>query len=162
MEKSAYAFTFQSIEGGELPLASFQGKTLLVVNTASNCGFTPQYEGLQALWTEFKDQGLVIIGVPSNDFGGQEPGTADEIKTFCEGTYSIDFPLTEKVVVKGDQAHPFYKWAAAVLGEAKAPRWNFHKYLVDSNGTLIGSFPSTVRPGDEAFRNQIKAALPNS
>jgi glutathione peroxidase len=162
MQKSAYDFTFASIEGGDLPLAAYKGKAMLIVNTASFCGFTDQYKGLQALWNEFQDQGLVVIGVPSNDFGSQEPGTANEIKSFCEGTYGIDFPLTQKVSVKGDQAHPFYAWAAAAMGIEKAPRWNFHKYLINSQGALVGSFPSTVRPSDEALRSEVKAALPNS
>ncbi len=116
---SAFEFSFTAIEGGPLPLKKFEGKALLIVNTASFCGYTPQYTGLQNLWQRYRDRGLVVIGVPSNDFGAQEPGSATEIKQFCEVNYAIDFPLAEKVVVKGEQAHPFYRWAQDVLGPAR-------------------------------------------
>lgn len=159
--ETAHSFEFTAIEGGPLPLSQFSGKAVLVVNTASLCGFTHQYEGLQALWERYRDQGLVVIGVPSNDFGNQEPGTGDEIKEFCEGTYAIDFPLTRKEHVKGREAHPFYRWARDVLGSAKAPRWNFHKYLIGPDGALVDGFATTVAPDSPELTRQVEAVLPN-
>lgn len=159
-EGSAYDYTFQSIDGQELPLKSFAGKAILVVNTASQCGFTPQYKGLEALWTEYRDKGLVVLGVPSNDFGGQEPGSAAEIKDFCETMFQVDFPLTAKEVVKGDAAHPFYKWARAELGAMAAPKWNFHKYLIDSDGKLVDWFSTVTDPTDAKVKAAVEKALP--
>jgi len=157
---SAYDFSFTSIEGPALPLAAFKGKAVLVVNTASFCGNTPQYEALETLWKRYRDRGLVVLGVPSNDFGAQEPGSAQEIKKFCEVNYSIDFPLADKEVVKGPDAHPFYRWALAELGPAAAPRWNFHKYLVGQDGKLVGWFPTNTTPDAPAFIKAVEAALP--
>jgi glutathione peroxidase len=156
---TAYEFQFPAIDGGQLPLAAWRGKVLLVVNTASFCGFTGQYSGLQKLWETYEAQGLVVLGVPSNDFGEQEPGTAAEIKTFCEGAYNITFPLAAKQTVKGPAAHPFYQWARAALGERSAPRWNFHKYLVGRDGKLIGGYGSTVTPQSDTMVGAIAAAL---
>ncbi len=144
MADSAHDFSFNSIDGDPLPMSQYKGKAVLVVNTASFCGYTPQYEGLQSLWTEYRDKGLVVLGVPSNDFGAQEPGTAEEIKDFCEANFDVDFPLTAKQVVKGGDAHPFYQWAADEKGASNAPRWNFHKYLVAPDGALVEAFPSGV------------------
>jgi glutathione peroxidase len=132
---------------------------VLVVNTASFCGFTPQYEDLEALWKRYRDRGVVVIGVPSNDFGQQEPGSAAEIKQFCESKYSVDFPLTEKQQVIGPKAHPFFRWISTELGEAGAPRWNFHKYLVGPDGSLEGAWPSSVRPTDRAVTGEIDRLL---
>ena len=146
MAENAYDFSFQTIDGAPMPMSEFKGKAVLVVNTASFCGYTPQYTGLQSLWEDYKDKGLVVIGVPANDFGKQEPGTAAEIKDFCESKYDVTFPLASKEVVKGGDAHPFYKWAATTLGENNAPKWNFHKYLVDAKGNLVAAFPSKVDP----------------
>ena len=160
--RSAHEFSFQAIEGTPLPMSDFAGKAVLVVNTASFCGFTPQYEGLQALWSEYEAKGLVVIGVPSNDFGSQEPGTAEEIVEFCQGAYGVTFPLTEKVKIKGDKAHPFYLWARDVLGRANAPKWNFHKYLVGPDGQLIEAYNSSVRPNSDRLRRDIDQALPSS
>ena len=157
---NAHDFRFTAIEGGDLPLARFKGKAVLVVNTASQCGFTPQYEGLEALWKEYKDRGLVVLGVPSNDFGGQEPGSSAEIKKFCEVNYSIDFPMTEKVAVKGAEAHPFYKWAADELGALAAPKWNFHKYLVAPDGRLVDWFSTPTGPDSDRLKKAVEAALP--
>jgi glutathione peroxidase len=157
---TAHDFAFESIEGQKLDLADFRGKAVLVVNTASLCGYTPQYAGLQRLWQRYRARGLVVLGVPSNDFGAQEPGTAQEIKRFCETNYSIDFPMTEKVAVVGAAAHPFYRWAASVLGAESAPRWNFHKYLVGSDGQLRGWFPTRVEPDSPPLIQAIEAALP--
>lgn len=156
---SAYDFTFDAIEGGPLPLSRYEGKALLVVNTASFCGFTHQYAGLQDLWERYRDRGLVVIGVPSNDFGAQEPGTSGEIKDFCETNYHIDFPLTDKVRVKGTDAHPFYRWLAARLGPAKAPRWNFHKYLIDRDGQPVAAFATHVRPEAPGLTRAVEDVL---
>jgi glutathione peroxidase len=156
---SAYDFSFTSIDGEPLPLAQYRGRPLLVVNTASFCGFTYQYEDLQALWQRYRERGLVVIGVPSNDFGQQEPGSAKEIKEFCEGRYAVDFPLTDKQAVVGAQAHPFFRWIATELGDAGAPRWNFHKYLVGPDGKLEGTWPSTVRPTDRVVTDEIDKLL---
>ncbi len=157
-EGSAYDYTFTSIDGAPLPLEKFKGKAVLLVNTASQCGFTPQYEGLQALWEKYRDQGLVVLGAPSNDFGGQEPGSEKEIKKFCTMNFNVNFPLTSKIVTKGAAAHPFYKWARAQIGSG--PQWNFHKYLIDANGHLVGSYPSLVKPMSKKLRRAIEAALP--
>jgi glutathione peroxidase len=156
----AYQFKFISIDGGELPLADWRGRPVLVVNTASFCGSRPQYRELEALWQRYRPRGLVVLGVPSNDFGEQEPGTPSEIKQFCETNYHVDFPLTEKYRVVGGTAHPFYRWVAAQLGEAGAPRWNFHKYLVGPDGQLAGGWPSQVKPTDTAITSEIEGMLP--
>lgn len=155
----AYQFEFAALNGGALPLAAWRGRPVLIVNTASYCGYTPQYRDLEALWQRYRDHGLIVLGVPSNDFGAQEPGNAAEIKTFCETNYQVDFPLAEKVKVVGSAAHPFYRWIAAALGEAGTPRWNFHKYLVGPDGQLAGSWPSQVRPGDSEITGEIEKAL---
>jgi len=155
----AYRFEFAGLDGGSLPLAGWRGKPVLVVNTASFCGYTPQYRDLEALWRQYRDRGLVVLGVPSNDFGEQEPGTAPEIKQFCESRYEVDFPLTEKYRVVGAAAHPFYRWVAETLGEGAAPRWNFHKYLIGPDGQLAGAWPSQVKPTDPAITKEIEAML---
>ena len=151
---------FTSIEGDPLPMSSFAGKAVLVVNTASLCGFTYQYAGLQDLWERYRDRGLVVLGVPSNDFGQQEPGKEAEIKRFCEVNFDVDFPLTTKQSVKGADAHPFFQHVAATMGEDKLPRWNFHKYLVDPKGDLIGAWSSKIEPGSEEITDAIEQALP--
>ena len=157
---SAYRFDFVSIDGDPLPLKSFAGKAVLVVNTASFCGFTPQYTDLEALWRSYKDRGLVVLGVPSNDFGAQEPGSAKEIKQFCEG-YDVSFPLSRKESVIGSAAHPFYRWIAEELGEAGSPRWNFHKYLLDREGALVCAWPSAVKPTSREITAAVEEALAN-
>lgn len=159
MPDNAHSFAFTAIDGGALPLAAWAGHPVLVVNTASFCGYTPQYRDLEALWQRYRDRGLVVLGVPSNDFGAQEPGSAEEIQNFCEVNYGVDFPLTEKYRVVGGNAHPFYAWVAATLGEGAAPRWNFHKYLVGPDGELAGAWPSAVRPGDTAITQEIEKLL---
>lgn len=155
---TAYAFTFKGLDGGEILLASYAGKPILVVNTASLCGYTPQYTGLQALWTRYREQGLMVLGVPSNDFGGQEPGGAGEINKTAHDEYHITFPLTEKVTLKGPDAHPFYKWAA-LERPLEAPRWNFHKYLVARDGHLKAGFTSAVDPSDPRIMSAIEQEL---
>ncbi len=144
--QSAYQFSMKTIDGKPMPFAQYKGKVLLVVNTASFCGFTPQYEGLQKLQDTYKAKGFTVIGVPSGDFGGQEYDDAGEIKTFCESKFGIKFPLTEKSVVTGDKAAPIYRWAAAEMGPGNVPKWNFHKYLVGRDGKLIAAFPSKITP----------------
>jgi glutathione peroxidase len=156
---TAHDFRFRSIDGGDLPLSTFEGKALLVVNVASRCGLTPQYSGLEALWRAKRDKGLVVLGVPANDFGGQEPGTENEIKTFCETRFAIDFPMTAKEHVIGAEAHPLYKWIAGELGEGAAPKWNFHKYLFNKDGTLAGTFGSRTEPSDATMNAAIDKAL---
>ena len=158
--EGAYRFEFAALDGSKLPLADWRGKPVLVVNTASYCGYTPQYRDLEALWRRYQPRGLVVLGVPSNDFGEQEPGTPSEIKQFCATNYQVDFPLTEKYRVIGAAAHPFYRWVAAQLGEAGAPRWNFHKYLVGPDGGLAGAWPSQVKPTDTAITAEIEGMLP--
>ena len=159
---TAHGFEFTSIEGAPLPFETFKGKAVLVVNTASFCGFTHQYGELQALWDRYRDQGLVVLGVPSNDFGGQEPGSETEIKHFCEVNFDVDFPLTTKVPVKGAEAHPFYLWAAQVLGPEARPRWNFHKYLIAPDGRLVGWFPTATEPMSKSVLEAIEAQLPGA
>jgi glutathione peroxidase len=162
MTASAYDFEFEAIEGGKLPLSQWRNKVVLVVNTASFCGFTPQYEGLQKLWERYEARGLVIVGVPSNDFGAQEPKSESEILGFCQGAFGVNFPMTTKQSVAGDQAHPFYLWARDTLGLASTPRWNFHKYLVGRDGKLIGGFGSSVTPLSDTMINAVEAALGTS
>lgn len=156
---TAYDYEFEAIEGGKLPLAQWRNKVLLVVNTASFCGFTPQYEGLQALWNRYEQRGLVVVGVPSNDFGAQEPKSESEILGFCQGAFGVSFPMTTKQAVSGGEAHPFYLWARDTLGLTSAPRWNFHKYLVGRDGKLIGGFGSSVTPLSDTMINAVEAAL---
>ena len=156
---SAHQFEFISIDGEPLALSAYRGKAVLVVNTASECGFTPQYAGLQSLWRRYRDRGLVVLGVPSNDFGAQEPGDEPAIAAFCSEKYAVDFPMTAKVAVIGAGAHPFYRWIAETLGEDAAPRWNFHKYLVDGNGDLVAMWPSKVEPMSREVLDSIDSAL---
>ena len=155
---TAYAFTFKGLDGGEILLASYAGKPMLVVNTASLCGYTPQYTGLEALWTRYRTQGLFVLGVPSNDFGGQEPGGAPDINKTAHEEYHVTFPLTERVAVKGANAHPFYRWAAHER-PLEAPRWNFHKYLIGRDGRLRAGFTSAVEPSDPRIIATIEQEL---
>ena len=156
---TAHEFEFATIDGQPLPLKRFAGHPVLIVNTASECGYTPQYAGLQSLWREYREHGLVVLGVPSNDFGGQEPGDESRIKQFCDRNYSVDFPMTSKVSVLGGGAHPFYRWIESEFGEAAAPRWNFHKFLLDGDGALTAMWPSEVEPRSEEIENAVKALL---
>ena len=155
---TAYAFSFPALTSGDIRLADYAGQPLLIVNTASLCGFTPQYAGLQQLWTEFHDRGLMIVGVPSNDFGGQEPGGAAEITETAQHQYGVTFPIAAKAVVKGPNAHPFYKWAAD-LRPKDVPRWNFHKYLIGRDGNIADVFPESVEPMDTRVKTSIARAL---
>ncbi|MCA3256375.1 MAG: glutathione peroxidase [Alphaproteobacteria bacterium] len=157
--QSAWDINMTAIDGEPLPLSKYKGRVLLVVNTASFCGFTPQYKGLQALYDKYKDKGLTVVGVPSGDFMGQEYKSNKEVAEFCESTFGIKFPMAEKANVKGPNAAPFYKWAAATLGPDKTPKWNFHKYLVGRDGKLVTAFGSRVTPSDAALVSAVEAAL---
>jgi glutathione peroxidase len=156
---TAHDFAFRALAGGELPLSQFAGKPILLVNTASECGYTPQYAGLQALWVRYRDRGLVVLGVPSNDFGEQEPGDEAAIAAFCTTVYQVDFPLTAKEHVIGADAHPLYRWIVESIGEAAAVEWNFHKYLFDADGELAELWPSKVEPDDPTLIGTIETAL---
>jgi len=155
---TAFDLDFTAIDDTALPLAQFRGRPLLVVNTASFCGYTPQYAGLERLWQAYRAQGLVVLGVPSNDFGRQEPGSSTEIRAFCD-TFAVTFPLSRREKVVGPDAHPFYRWIAAELGEDQQPRWNFHKYLVDRSGALAGAWPSPVEPMAREITGAVETAL---
>jgi glutathione peroxidase len=157
--ENAYEFSFATASGEEFSLKQFQGRVLLIVNTASKCGFTNQYAGLQKLYEKYKEQGLVIIGVPSNDFGGQEPGANAEIQNFCQVNFGVSFPIVGKEIVSGDKAHPFYKWAYQKLGFGSAPKWNFHKYLIDRNGQMVTYFNSPTAPESSKVINAIEKLL---
>jgi len=157
--ETAFDFTLQNLKGGDLKLKSFAGKPLLIVNTASKCGFTPQYKGLEALWQANRDKGLVVLGVPSNDFGGQEPGTHDEIKSFCELRFGVDFPLTEKVSVTGSDAHPLFKWIAEKGGFLGRPHWNFYKYLIGPDGRFVDWYSSITAPGSARFTKAVEKLM---
>jgi glutathione peroxidase len=161
-ETTAHDFSLTGIDGQPMPLAQFKGHPVLIVNTASECGFTPQYEELETLWQAYKDKGLVIIGVPSNDFGGQEPGTATEIASFCKLNYGVTFPLADKTVVKGAGAHPFYVWAGEKAGMLGRPKWNFHKYLIGADGRFIDWFSTQTKPMAPKIRQAVEKALPTS
>jgi glutathione peroxidase len=161
-EESAPAMSateFTSITGQPLDLTALGAKAILVVNTASRCGYTPQYAGLQKLYDANKANGLVIVGVPSNDFGGQEPGTEEDVKSFCEINYGVTFPLTKKYAVTGAAQHPFYKSAVNALGDPALPKWNFHKILVNADGVPLKAYPSSVKPDDRGLAADIEAAL---
>ena len=160
---SAYDFAFDSIDGKPLPLTTFKDKVVLVVNTASKCGLTPQYDGLEKLYSDYKDKGLVVLGVPCNQFMGQEPGSAEEIQTFCSTTYGVTFPLTEKVEVNGEGRHPLYDSLTAVAdgtGEAGDIQWNFEKFLISPDGEIVGRFNPTVEPEDPALVAAIEEQIP--
>ncbi len=156
---SAHDLSFTALGGGDLPLSDFAGKAVLVVNTASECGYTPQYSGLQTLSDARGSRGLVVLGVPCNDFGAQEPGSESTIAEFCDARFGVNFPMTAKVAIVGADRHPFYVWIAAQLGEEHLPKWNFHKYLLDPGGALAGTWPSAVEPGSEKIAQAIDSAL---
>jgi glutathione peroxidase len=158
---TAYGFSFPALGDGEIRLADFAGHPFMIVNTASLCGYTPQYAGLQMLWTEFRDRGLMIVGVPSNDFGGQEPGGVTEIEETAQHQYGVTFPISAKTIVKGTNAHPFYKWAADARPR-DVPRWNFHKYLIGRDGYIADVFPETVEPTDTRIKTALARALADS
>jgi glutathione peroxidase len=153
---TVYEFTMNSIDGQPLPLSKFEGKVMLIVNVASKCGFTPQYEQLEAVYEKYKDQGFVIVGFPANNFMAQEPGTNEEIKTFCSTKYNVKFPLYSKISVKGDDKAPLYQFLTQTGGEIK---WNFTKFLVDRHGKVIARFESPVKPDAPEVTSAIEKAL---
>jgi glutathione peroxidase len=153
MAASIYDFTVPRLGGGELRLDEFRDKTLLIVNTASECGFTPQYEGLEKLYRRLKDKGLVVLGFPCNQFGGQEPGDAAEIADFCRSNFGVTFPMADKIEVNGERTHPLYvylKAAAPGVLRSESIKWNFTKFLVDKNGQVVGRYAPATKPEDLA------------
>lgn len=158
-DKTAYDFQFIAMDGSIFPLSQFQGKVMLIVNTASECGFTPQYKALQELWEEYKDLGLTIIATPCNDFGNQEPAADNDVFQFCRRSFNITFPLMRKVTVVGPRAHLFYKWAEEQVGFAGHPRWNFHKYLIGPKGELVNWFAPFTDPMSKKVRKAIEKVL---
>ena len=157
--KTFFDFKINSINGEELDLSSFKGKTILLVNVASKCGFTNQYDDLQKLYDDFKNKGLIVIGIPANQFGGQEPGSEKEIKNFCETNFNITFPMTSKYEVKGDNAHPIYIWAKDSFGKSTVPKWNFHKILINKNGKIEDTFASFTGPLSNKVVKKIEQIL---
>jgi glutathione peroxidase len=158
---SVYDFKVKTIDGRETTLAEYRGKALLIVNTASQCGYTPQYAGLEALYEKYKTQGLVVLAFPSNDFGGQEPGTDAEIKKFCELHYKTTFPLFAKIDVKGDDAAPLYKYLTSLPGKQGGQvSWNFNKFLVAPDGTVVEHFDSKVAPDSATLTQRVEQVLP--
>ena len=156
---TAYQFEFAGLWADRLPMTAFEGEVVLVVNTASECGFTPQYEGLQAIYDEYQARGFEVVGVPANNFNGQEPGSAEEIQEFCTLNYGVTFPMAAKTDVVGEARHPFYAWAEQQLGESAVPGWNFHKLLIGRDGRLIAAFGSSAEPTSDEIRAAIEAAL---
>ena len=157
--KLFYDFKIKSITGDELNIVEMKGKTVLLVNVASKCGFTKQYEELQQLYDNFKDKGFIVIGIPSNQFGGQEPGSESEIKNFCETNFNITFPMTSKYDVKGDNAHPIYLWAKETYGNSTVPKWNFHKILINKEGKVEDTFVSFTNPLSKKIINKLEQIL---
>ena len=157
--KTIFDFKINSINGDELNFSDFRGQTLLLVNVASNCGFTKQYDDLQKLYEDFKDKGFTIIGIPSNQFGNQEPGANSEIKDFCETNFNITFPMTSKYDVKGDNAHPIYLWAKDTYGKSTVPKWNFHKILINKQGKIDDTFASFTAPMSKKIIKKLKKIL---
>tara|TARA_B110000027_G_C15974435_1_gene235773 strand:- start:4 stop:516 length:513 start_codon:yes stop_codon:yes gene_type:complete len=158
-EKIFFDLNIKNINKEIINFSEFKGKTILLVNVASNCGFTKQYDGLQTLYDKYKEKNFIVIGVPSNQFGGQEPGSNNEIKDFCETNFNITFPLTDKVNVKGDNAHPIYKWAKENHGNSTVPKWNFHKILINNNGKIHKTFNSFIAPLSDKIIKQIELLL---
>ena len=158
-DKLAYDFNFKDLDGSTLSLSDYKNKVIVVVNVASQCGFTSQYEDMQKVWESYQKKGIVMLGVPSNDFGNQEPGNSKDIKNFCEAKFGITFPMTEKVSVKGESAHPFYKWAKKNHGNSAAPKWNFHKIIIGKDGKIKDTFASITNPSSKKFIKAIEEAL---
>jgi len=156
---NAFEFDFTALDGSPLPLKAYAGQPLLVVNTASKCGFTPQYEGLQAIWARYRERGLVVIGVPCDDFGRQEPGGAEEIASFCQRNYGVGFPMTEKLHVRGPETHPMFRWLAREGGILSRPRWNFYKYVIARDGTLSSWFSSVTSPDSARIRSALERVV---
>ena len=158
-EKLFFDLSIKSIDNEVIDLSKFNQKTILLVNVASNCGFTKQYAELQTLYKKYKEKNFVVLGVPSNQFGGQEPGSNNEIKDFCETNFNITFPMTNKVNVKGDDAHPLYIWAKENHGNSTVPKWNFHKILINKEGKIQDTFNSFINPLSDKIIKQIELSL---
>ena len=158
-DKLAYDFSFTDLNGNSLNLSDFKKKVIVIINVASQCGFTNQYEDMQILWEKYQSQGLIILGVPSNDFGNQEPGNNKEIKDFCEAKFGITFPMTEKISVKGNNTHPFYLWAKNNYGKSAIPKWNFHKIIINKSGKIAETFSSITNPSSKKFIDSIEKIL---
>lgn len=155
---NAHNFSFETLKGETLFLGDFANKVVMIVNTASECGFTKQYKALEELYQTYKDKGFILIGAPSNDFGGQEPGKMEDIQKTCD-FYQVHFPIAQKVSIKGDQAHPFYQWVRAQVGILGYPKWNFHKILIGKDGHLIDWFSSPTSPLNPKIKRKIEEAL---
>ena len=158
-EKLAYDFQFRDLDGSPLSLSEYKGKIIVAVNVASQCGFTKQYEDMQNIWEKYQSKGIVMLGIPSNDFGNQEPGSNKDIKNFCEAKFGISFPMTEKVSVKGPKAHPFYIWAKKNYGKSAIPKWNFHKIIINRNGKVAETFSSIVNPSSKKFIKTLEKLI---
>ena len=158
-EKLFFDLSIKGINNETINLSEFKGKTILLVNVASKCGFTKQYTGLQTLYDSYKDKDFFVIGVPSNQFGGQEPGSNKEIKDFCETNFNITFPITDKVDVKGKNAHDLYKWAKENHGKSTIPKWNFHKILINKEGKIQDTFNSFITPLSDKITKQLEQIL---
>ena len=152
---TAYDYDFKSINGDLIKLNQYKGKVIVVVNVASRCGYTPQYEDLQSLWSKYKDKNVVVLGVPTNNFR-QEPGNNKQIKDFCETNFGITFPMSEKIDVIGSNSHPFYKWARKDYGIGAIPKWNFHKIIIGKNGKVVETFSSITKPSSKKFTRTIE------
>jgi len=157
--KTFYDFKLEMITGETISLDKYKGKAILLVNVASNCGFTKQYSDLQILWEKYNKRDLIVLGVPSNQFGSQEPGTNIEIKDFCETNFNISFPMTSKYDVKGENAHDIYKWAKNTYGKSAIPKWNFHKILIDKNGKIHNTYASFTNPMSRKIINELEKVL---
>ena len=155
---NAYDYEFKSIDGDKIKLSDYKGKVIVVVNVASRCGYTPQYEGLQSLWSNYKNKDLIVLGVPTNNFR-QEPGSNKEIKDFCESNFGITFPMTEKISVIGSNSHPFYKWAKEDYGIGAIPKWNFHKIIIGKEGKIVDTFSSITKPSSKKFLKIIEELI---
>ena len=152
---NAYDFEFNSLDGDPIKLSQYEGKIIVVVNVASRCGYTTQYEDLQNLWTDYKNKNLIVLGIPTNNFR-QEPGNNKDIKDFCETNFGITFPMTEKINVIGNNSHPFYKWARSDYGIGAIPKWNFHKIIIGKDGKIAKTFSSITNPSSKKFIKVIE------
>lgn len=160
-DDSLFDFKLKNISGEEIALSDYEGEVLLIVNTASECGFTPQYEGLQSLYEKYRSRGFSVLGFPANNFGGQEPGTEKEIQQFCDTTFGVTFPLFSKVSVKGGDQHPLFEWLTSqeAKGASGAIKWNFEKFLLDREGTLVRRFRSVTRPDRKKMESAVRELL---
>ena len=160
-DKLAYDFNFNDLDGSVLNLSEYKDKIIVVINVASQCGFTKQYADMQKVWEKYEKKGIIVLGVPSNDFGNQEPGSSKEIKNFCEAKFGITFPMTEKVIVKGPAAHPFYLWAEKNYGKSAVPKWNFHKIIINKEGKIADTFSSITNPSSNKFTKVLENLIKN-